>query len=209
LTQYQQQVDAAIKMSRNGPPAAGYDQLKTFAAQYPSDVNLQLELAQLETEMPPDHDRLTAQIKTFKQFAAQNREAVASPDFQAMQDKFANELKQLDDLAGALAEAKNGPSGVRSEIAGLEEQKAAAQRRRVGADNAEAVTDTVNFFGKVVTGHSVVNSGSFFASQQDKDRQVASLQARIDADQQRLSQPQGSVEEAQRRYDEFIARVPW
>ena len=126
-----------------------------------------------------------------------------------MQDKFANELKQLDDLAAALAEAKNGPSGVRSEIASLEEQKASVEKRRVGPDNAEAVTDTANFFGKVITGHSVVNTGSFFGSQQDKDRQVASLQARIDADQQRLSQPQGSVEEAQKRYDDFVARVPW
>jgi len=209
LIQYQQQVDAAIKMSQNGPPAAAYDQLKTFAAQYPNDMNLQLALAKLETEMPPDHDRLTAQLKTFKQFGAQNKEAVVNPDFQAMQDKFATELKQLDDLASALAEAKNGPSGVRSEIANLEEQKASAEKRRVGNNNAETVTDTVNFFGKVVTGHSVVNSGSFFASQQEKNQQIASLQVRIDADQQRLSQPQGSVEEAQKRYDEFVAQVPW
>jgi len=205
LTQYQQQVDAAIKMSQNGPPAAAYDQLKTFAAQYPNDMSLQLALAQLETEMPPDRDKLTAQIKVLKQFAAQNKEAA----FQAMQDKFANELKQLDDLANALAEAKNGPSGVRSEIASLEAQKSAAEKKRVGAANADAVADTVNIFGRVITGHSVVNSGSFFGTQQEKDQEIASLQARIDADQQRLSQPQGNVDEAQKRYDEFVARVPW
>jgi serine/threonine protein kinase len=209
LAQYQQQVDAAIKMSQNGPPAAGYDQLKTFAAQYPNDVTLQLALAQLETEMPPDHDKLTAQLKTFKQFAAQNKEAYVNPDFLTVQEKFANELKQLDDLAAALNDAKNGPAGVRSEIASLEAQKSAAQNRRVGAENADAAVDTVNFFGKVITGHSVVNTGSFFASQQQKDAEVESLQARIDADQQRLSQPQGDVAEAQRRYDEFVAHVPW
>ena len=137
---------------------------------------------------------------------------VAAKAFAGPQANIALQLSrypQLDDLASALQEAKSGPSSVRSEIASLEEQRAAAEKRRVGADNAEAVTDTVNFFGKVVTGHSVVNTGSFFASQQEKDEEVARLQARIDADQQRVSQPQGDLEEAQRRYDEFVAHVPW
>jgi serine/threonine protein kinase len=208
LTQYQQQVDAAIKMSQSGPPAAAYDQLKTFAEQYPSDVSVQLALAQLETEMPPDHDKLTAQIKTFKQFAAANKDALFDSNFQAMQDKFANELKQLDELAAALDEAKNGPAGVRSEIASLESQKASAEKRRVGAENADAAAQTVNFFGQVITGHSVVNTAPFFANQQAKDEEIASLQARIDADQQRASQP-GDVEQAQRNYDAFVAHVPW
>jgi hypothetical protein len=210
LTQYQQQVQAAIKMSQNGAPAAGYDQLKTFAEQYPNDVNLVLALAQLETEMPPDHDKLTAQLKTFRQFAAENKEAYVNPDFQAMQDKFANELKQLDDLANALDEAKNGPSGVRSEIASLQEQKSAAENRRVGEENTDAAADTVNFFGKIVTGHSVVNTGPYFATEQEKDQDIANIQAKIDADQQSLSQSQGSsVADAQARYDAFVAHVPW
>lgn len=210
LTQYQQQVDAAIKMSQNGAAAAGYDQLKTFAEQYPSDVSLVLALAQLETEMPPDHDKLTAQLKTFKQFAAQNKEAYVDPNFQAMQDKFANELKQLDDLASALDEAKNGSSSVRNEIASLQEQKSAAENRRVGAANADAAADTVNFFGKIVTGHSVVPTGSFFATEQEKDQDIANLNARIEADQQSLLQSQGSsVADAQARYDAFVAHVPW
>jgi hypothetical protein len=210
LTQYQQQVQAAIKMSQNGAPAAGYDQLKTFAEQYPNDVNLVLALAQLETEMPPDHDKLTAQLKTFRQFAAENKEAYVNPDFQAMQEKFANELKQLDDLASALDEAKNGSPSLRSEIASLQEQKSAAENRRVGEENADAAADTVNFFGKIVTGHSVVNTGPYFATEQEKDQDIASLQARIDADQQSLSQQQGSsVADAQARYDAFVAHVPW
>jgi serine/threonine protein kinase len=208
LTQYQQQVDAAIKMSQSGTPSDGYDQLKTFAAQYPSDLRVQLGLAQLETEMPPDHDKLTAQLKVFKQFAAQNKDAVVNPDFQTMQDKFANELKQLDDLAAALAAAKNGPASIKSEIASLEERKSAAENRRVGYVS-DPTADTVNLFGKIVTGHNLVSGGSYYSSQADKDAQVASIQNEIDADQQRLAQPEGSVEDAQRRYDEFIAHVPW
>jgi hypothetical protein len=210
LTQYQQQVDAAIKMSQNGSPADGYTQLKTFAEQYPNDVNLVLALAQLETEMPPDHDKLTAQIKTFKQFAAQNKEAYVNPDFLAMQEKFANELKQLDDLASALDEAKNGSPSLRSEIASLQEQKSAAENRRVGAANADAAADTVNFFGKVITGHSVIPSGGYFSTEAEKDQDIANLQAKIDEDQQALAQSQGSsVADAQERYDAFVAHVPW
>jgi hypothetical protein len=207
LTQYQQQVAAAIKLSQQGPPAAGYDQLKTFAAQYPNDVSLQLALGQLQTEMPPDHARLTSQLKSFRQFATQNREAAANPDFQAMIDKFSNELHELDSLAAALAAAKNGPQSVRDEIAELQEKKAAVARRRTGIDDAAALANTANFFGRVVTGHSVVNSSGF--TSEDQQRELANLQARIDADQATLAQPQGNVDEAQRGYDEFVAHVPW
>ena len=209
LTQYQQQVDAAIKMSLNGDPKAAYDQLKTFAAQYPNDVSLVLALAQLETRMPPDHDKLTAQLKTFRTFAAQNKDANTDPAFQAMVDKFTNELKQLDDLSSALNQAKNGPEGARSDLASLQAQRNALENRRVGVDNADAVVNTVNIFGKVITGHSVVNTGNFFPSEEAKNAAIQSIDARISADQQRLAQPQGNVEEAQRRYDEFVAHVPW
>jgi serine/threonine protein kinase len=208
LAQYQQQVDAAIKMSQNGTPQAGYDQLKTFAAQYPNDPTVFLALAQLQTEMPPDHDKLTAQLKAFKQFAAQNKDAYSDPAFQAMQEKFANELRQLDQLKSALDEAKNGPAAIQSEIASLEAQKSSAENRRVGAQ-VDAAADTVNFFGKVITGHSVVNSSTTFYTQDQKNQAIASLQSRIDADQQRLNQPHGDVDQAQRNYDQFVAHVPW
>ena len=175
IAQYQQQVEGAIKISQSGPPAAAYAQLKVFAGKYPDDLSLQLALAQLEIEMPPDHDKLTAQLRVFKQFAAENKGDVIDPNFQAMQDKFANELKQLDALADALAEAKGGPAGVRSEIARLEEEKAAAEKRRVGEDTAANLANTANFFGRIVTGHSVVDSSAFYSSQEQKDEQIASI----------------------------------
>jgi hypothetical protein len=211
LAQYQQQVDAAIKISQTGVPAEAYDQLKSFAAQYPDDLNLQLAIAQVQTRMPPDHNRLTAQLKVFQQFAAQDKDWVADADFQAMQEKFTNELKQLDDLAAALASAKNGTSGGGGAVARLEEQKAALERRRVGEADADAVVQTVNLFGKVVTGHSVVNTGSFFPTEAAKEEAIANIQTRINAEQQseEAAHPHASVEEAQRRYDNFMAQVPW
>jgi hypothetical protein len=96
---------------------------------------------------------------------------------------------------------------VRDEIAELQEKKAAVARRRTGIDDAAALANTANFFGRVVTGHSVVNSSGF--TSEDQQRELANLQARIDADQATLAQPQGNVDEAQRGYDEFVAHVPW
>jgi Protein kinase domain/PEGA domain len=211
LAQYQQQVDSAVKISQSGAPSDAYDQLKSFAAQYPDDLNLQLAIAQIQTRMPPDHDRLTAQLKIFRQIAAQDKDWVADADFQAMQEKFANELKQLDDLASAVSEAKDGSSGGNSTIARLEEQKAALERRRVGENEADSVVQTVNLFGRVVTGHSVVNTGSYFPSEEAKDEAVSNIQARIDAEQQSeaAAHPRESVQEAQQRYDAFVAQVPW
>jgi hypothetical protein len=209
ISQYQQQVADAIKISQDSPPATAYDQLKAFAAKYPDDLSLQLAIAQVETRMPPDHNKLTAQLKVFRQFAAENKADVTDADFQATQDKFTTELKQLDDLASALNQAKNGSAGLKNEITTLEEEKTAAERRRVGPNTAEGLANTANFFGRIVTGHSVVNS-SAFSSQEEKDQEVANLQGRIDDDRQReAATPQMSVEEAQRRYDDFVAHVPW
>jgi serine/threonine protein kinase len=205
IAQYRQQVDGAIQISQSGDPAAAYAQLKTFAAQYPDDLSLQIALAQVQTRMPPDHDRLTAQLRVFREFAEDHKADVTNPDFQAMQDKFTGELKQLDDLANALAQAKGGSSGVRSRIAELEEEKAAAERRSVGDDAGNAAAGVVNLFGHIVTGHNVLH----FASQSDKDQEIANIQSRIDAEQQVAAQPQGSIDDAQRRYNEFIAHVPW
>jgi serine/threonine protein kinase len=209
LTQYQQQVDAAIKLSQTGDPKAAYDQLKTFAAQYPNDVSLVLALAQLQTAMPPDHDKLTAQLKTFHTFAAQNKDANTDPAFQAMVDRFTTELKTLDDLKSALDAAKNGPAGVRSEISSLQAQRNALEDRRVGADNANAVVNTVNVFGHLITGHTVVNTGNFFPTIEAKNAAIAHIDEEISSDNQRLAQPQGNVDEAQRNYDQFVAHVPW
>jgi hypothetical protein len=211
LAQYQQQVDAAIKISQQGAPSDAYSQLKSFAAQYPDDLHLQLAIAEVLTRMPPDHDRLTTELKVFHQFAEQDKDWVSDADFQAMQDKFTNELKQLDDLANALEDAKNGGSSDNRTIARLEEQKAVLERRRVGQDNAEEVVQTVNLFGRVVTGHSVINTDSFFPSEEAKDEAISNLQGRIDTEQQAdaAAHPRISVDEAQRRYDAFVAQVPW
>jgi serine/threonine protein kinase len=206
IAQYQQQVDAAIKISQDGDPAAAYAQLKTFAAQYPDDLSLQLALAEVQTRMPPDHARLTEQLQVFHEFATEHKADVTNPDFQAMQDKFASELKQFDDLAAALAQAKGGSASIRNKISDLQDQLASAKRRTVGDSAADGFAGAANFLGHIVTGHNLVH----FASQSEKDQEIANIQGQINDEQQQLnSQPQGNIEDAQRRYDEFVAHVPW
>jgi hypothetical protein len=209
IAPYDQQVEAAIKQSEVGPPDAALDQLKSFAAKYPDDLNLLLATSRLETRMTPDHDRLTAQMKVFKQFAAEYRTQATNPDFPAMQDKFAAELKELDDLANTLAEAKSGPASVRHQIASLQSQISTAEKRRIGYSTGGNLANTANFLGQMVTGHSFVDSSAFYSSQTQKDEQIADLKKQINDLQQSATVPQGTIDEDQRRYDEFVARVPW
>ncbi len=59
-----------------------------------------------------------------------------------------------------------------------------------------------------MTGHSVVNS-SYFTSEAEKEQAIANLQSRIDSERQSSARPGNSVADAQRRYDDFVAQVPW
>jgi serine/threonine protein kinase len=204
LTQYGQQVDAAVQISRNTSDVnAAYAQLKSFAAPYTDDLKLQLALATLETKMPPDHDRLTARLKSFRSLIAQNRAVVENSDFQAMQDKFNKELTQLDDLAAALDRAKNGGGGLQSQLNELEDERAAVARKSVGD---AAVAGIVNGFTRAFTGHDVI-------SQQDKDAELSGYDAKIANVKQEIaaqnSNSNDAVTQAQHNYDTFVARVPW
>jgi peptidoglycan hydrolase CwlO-like protein len=107
----------------------------------------------------------------------------------------------------ALTAAKNGPAGIKNEISSLNEQLAGVQSKRVGY-TPNPLADTANGFSRFLTGHTVVEGGTTY-TQEEKDRQINSLQQRISADQQKLAQPANDVAEAQRRYDEFVAKVPW
>jgi hypothetical protein len=115
-------------------------------------------------------------------------------------------LKQLDDLTAALAAAKNGPAGIKSDLAKLNDEYTTTQNKHVGYTR-DPVADTANGVSRFLTGHTVVDSGTNY-SQEEKNADLASIQKKIDADNARLSQV-ASPEEAQRRYDEFVAHVPW
>jgi hypothetical protein len=153
--------------------------------------------------MPPDHDRLTARLKSFRSLIAQNRAVVENSDFQAMQDKFNKELTQLDDLAAALDRAKNGGGGLQSQLNELEDERAAVARKSVGD---AAVAGIVNGFTRAFTGHDVI-------SQQDKDAELSGYDAKIANVKQEIaaqnSNSNDAVTQAQHNYDTFVARVPW
>ena len=67
----------------------------------------------------------------------------------------------------------------------------------------------MNFFGKAVTGHAVVNNHPYFDSRSDKREAIAGVQSQIDALKATMVQPPEVVDQAQKSYDAFFARVPW
>ncbi len=95
---------------RSAPPPA-FSQLKAFAAQYPDDLSLQLAIARIETRMPPDHDRLAAQLKIFRQFSAQNRDAAADADFQAMEGQVRQRAEAARPARGRTGRREERPGG--------------------------------------------------------------------------------------------------
>jgi predicted Ser/Thr protein kinase len=206
LAQYQAQVDAAITATQNVPPATAYAGLKTFAAEYPDDLRVQLALAEIQTNMEPAHDRLADQLKIFRQFA-QNQDDATDPNLVKLQAAFTDELKQLDALASALAAAKDGPASLQDQLERLRSQKAALERRRVRNVQDNPFAQAVNFFGKVVVGHTVVDNG--FSSQEQKEDAIDAVQSRIENVKQLLAAPQVPATDAQKQYSDFLAHVPW
>jgi serine/threonine protein kinase len=209
LDPYQRQIDAVIADGQQEPPAAGYERLKESVTAHSDDLNLQLALAKLLMRLPPEHDLLAARLRALRQFGVDNADFAGELPLSAMERAVADELNQLDALSQALADAKNGVSGA-TRLAGLKAQKADLQRIRVGAPRSNVFTKTWNFLGKAVTGHSVVETESYFSSEEQKEDAIAAIDDQIDREQRSLALPPSStVAEAQKRYDDFVAQVPW
>lgn len=204
LDKYAQQVSDAIKISQDTSDInTAYAQLKSFAAPYTDDLKLQLALADLETKMPPDHDRITARLKSFHALATANRDVVENSDFQAMQDKFNKELTQLDDLAAALSRAKNGGGTLQNQLGNLEDERAAVARKSVGD---QAVAGFINSLTRTAIGRNVISQQDKAAELSDLDSKIANVKQEIAAQN---SNSGDAVTQAQRNYDAFVARVPW
>jgi serine/threonine protein kinase len=209
LAQYQTQIDAAIQASQVQPPETADEPLRALSKQYPDDLRLVLAQAQVQTRMPPASDALAKQLKAFHKFSTLNKTFAADPALIGMEQVFADEQKQLETLTQALKEAKKGPESIQDEIDDLKSREAVLRHRRVGAPKNNPFSTTINFFGKAVTGHSVVDNAPYFDSSEDKRDAIAEVQARIDQDQASLTQPPASLQQAQDQYNEFIARIPW
>lgn len=209
LNSYQQQIDAVMAEGQEEAPASGYERLKESSAAHPDDLNLQLALAKLLMRMPPEHDPLAARLRALRQFGTDNTDFAGELPLSAMERVVADELNQLDALSQSLADAKDGVPGA-TRLASLKAQKADLQRIRVGAPRSNVFTKTLNFLGKAVTGHPVVDTESYFSSKEQKEDALAAIDDQIDREQQSLAlSPTTTVAEAQKRYDDFLAQVPW
>jgi serine/threonine protein kinase len=209
LTQYRMQIDSALQASQVQAPETAAEPLQALRKQYPDDLKLILAEAQVKTRMPPVSESLAAQLKTLQKFGVQNKTFTADPSLACMEQMFVEEQRQLDVVTQDLKTAKKGPATLRNEIDQLEEREGVMRRRRVGAPKENPFSTTINFFGKAVTGHKVVDKAPYFDSSEDRRAAIAEVQEHIDQDRATLAQPSTSVQDAQSRYDAFMAQVPW
>jgi hypothetical protein len=193
LGAYQQQRDAAISASLNGDPATAMAQLQAFDTANPGDPKIALATASVQTRMPPDATALKDELKTLRALSTEDAVVRTDPNFLALQTKFTNELHQLQALSGRLDELKSAPHG-RGGVARLEAERTDAQKKlqsyQIAAQNPLIA------FGVA-------------ASIQDKQREIASLTEKINDIQSEPIASQAEIDDAQQKYDDFMAAVPW
>ncbi len=175
----------------------------------PDDIRLQLRAAQLLAQLPPNHDQLVRQLEALHRLADPGSEFVSNPDLVAVVGTLQDELGKLDTLSKGVNDAKAALDDENDKIAHLQNQKEAYENRRVGRRKTNPFASTLNFFGKVVTGHSVVGTEAVFATQEDKEDAISSVQQEIEVQQLTLPSLQQSLADAQKSYDDFISVVPW
>jgi serine/threonine protein kinase len=210
LAQYQQQIDSAIAQGKTAPPEVGYLQIKTLIGQYPLDLNLHLALAAIAEQAAPDHARLTDLLQVFHTFAKVDKDDACQPIFAETQAAVADEMQQLDAVTTALAAAKQGTPDQRHQLAELQERKDIYENRRIGSpDKNNPFSAAVNFFGKAVTGHAVVNNHPYFESRHEKHEAIDDVESQITTLKASMVQPPEVIDQAQKNYDAFAAKVPW
>jgi serine/threonine protein kinase len=210
LAQYTQQIDSAIAASETVPPEEGYLQIKTLAEQYPSELKLQLALAAIAEHAAPDHARLTDLLHSFHVFSVSNKDDACQPIFVDTQSAVMSESQQLDAVTANLAAVKEGTPEQIKQLASLLSLKRIYENRRIGSpDKDNPFSSAVNFFGKAVTGHSVVNNHPYFETRSEKRDAIADVQARVDALKASMVQSPEVVDLAQKNEDAFLAHVPW
>jgi hypothetical protein len=193
LGPYQQQRDAAIGASQAGDPAAALAQLKAFDQQNPGDPAIIMAMANVETRMPPEHSALHEQLRQFKTLATQEPEVRSDSNFLALQTKFTSELNQLDTLSHRLENLKSAPKG-HGNISRLEEEKADAEKKLA---EYKMIPPTSILYLTVA------------ASIADKQREINSLDDRISEIRNQPVASDSEVDDAQQKYDDFVAAVPW
>jgi serine/threonine protein kinase len=200
LAGYQQQSAAAIKQAQSGDAASGYTQLAAFGDQHPDDVQVQIALGKLLTQMPPDHDHLGQRLAVYQKFNLQYLGTSEAGDFQQMQAHLQSELNTYNDLSDKLNAAKSGPSGLEHRIGVLQDQIADNQRKLAAGQN---VDQAVNAFTGLFGQHVHVTSAA------ERQAAIEREQTELNKDQTALQNYQSNSAQAQSDFDAFCAKVPW
>ena len=199
LASYQQQETQALQAASGGDPAQGYTQLDAFVTKYPDDVPAQLALADLSTHLPPDYDRLTAELEAFKGISKQDIDAQDAVKLQQVENHLSTELTTYESLLFKLNAAKTSIN-YDAKIKKLGNDIDYHQRAMaLGEGINSAINTATSFFGPRARVDTVADHREAIREDQDA---ITKLQ-----DKEKASQT-GSVA-AQAAFDNFCKTVPW
>jgi hypothetical protein len=208
IVPYEAQIDASIATLQTPPPAIALPQVQKLITQYPDDLRLEVEAATLQMQLTPDLPKLAVQVNAFRTLATQNRDAASDPAVLKIRAALEAEWTQLDALSKALADAKAAVDPIKANIAHLLALKNAYEDRRIGKPDDNPFSGAANFFSKAFTGHAA-RTERVFTSRRQKEDTIADVQSQIDAAELTLPVPQAALDDAQKRYNDFVAAVPW
>jgi hypothetical protein len=209
LEPYARQVDALLKSLQGVAPAVAQPQLEKWIDLYPDDTRIQVALADLLPQLPPNRLQISKLLASLQHPADPNKAPVADAAGLRAVQSLSGELKQIDAQAKAADDAKSALSAETGEIARLKNQESAYEDRRIGRPKENPFASTLNFFGKVVTGHRVVDNEAVFSSREEKDDAIASVKAQIDTGEATLPSLQAASDVAQKSYQDFLQTAPW
>jgi serine/threonine protein kinase len=190
LAAYQQEESQAMQAaSGGGDPAQAYTQLNAFVQKYPANVAAQLALANLSTQIAPDHDRLSREVATLRSVPSSDISADESAKLQAAQSHLQNELDTYDKLKSALR-SSTGDSGE------MDRLNAAIKVHEANIERLSLIPSVS--YGPI---HFDPAAGDRRALDRDQTR-LKTLQ-----DDQKTNQ--GAADSAKQNFATFCKTVPW
>ena len=190
LAAYQQEESQAMQAaSGGGDPAQAYTQLYAFVQKYPANVAAQLALANLSTQIAPDHDRLSSEIAALRSIPMSDVSANESAKLQAAQSHLQNELNTYDKLKSALSSSKGDLDEIDRLNAAIEVHK--------GNINRLSLIPSVNY-------------GPIHFDPTEKDREaMAKDEKQLKYLQNLPTNNQAAANSAKQNFETFCKTVPW
>jgi serine/threonine protein kinase len=209
LSAHDNQIANELDRLKDLPPASALENMRPLLDANPDDPRLHSFAVQRMMQLPPNPEEISHQLEALRHFAQESKYRLQDTAATLAILTLEKEQNGAKDLLRNLADAKAGLDSANAHLSHLKEQKDEFADRRVGRPQSNPFASTLNFFGKVVTGHTVVHSEPVFSSSDAKDDAIRAVETEIGTVEAALPQMQAALQQAQADYDQFAAVVPW